>query len=85
MNDVPRLDQIAIARGLRILPSRFVGKARLGRLLRRLQSYPGERLTIPDLIEQVKNSVTRKEFLRASGFCAVMCPLLSSVNALCAA
>ena len=30
---MPRLDRIAIARGLRFLPSRFVGKARIGRLI----------------------------------------------------
>jgi hypothetical protein len=29
-------------------------------------NYPGERLTDPVLIEQVKNSATPKEFLRAS-------------------
>jgi Met-10+ like-protein len=41
---VPRLDRIAIARGLRILPCRFVGKARLGRLIL------GSRLEASDII-----------------------------------
>jgi FkbM family methyltransferase len=41
---VPRLDRIAIARGLRILPSRFVGKARLGRLIL------GSRLESSDIV-----------------------------------
>lgn len=41
---MPRLDRIAIARGLRILPCRFVGKARLGRLIL------GSRLAASDVV-----------------------------------
>lgn len=62
MNYVPRLDRIAIARGLRALPSRFVGKARVGRLIlgSRLQSSDivvecgkGGRFLVPCLREPV--------------------------------
>jgi len=62
VNDVPRLDRIAIARGLRILPSRFFGKARLGRLVlgSRLESADivvecgrGNRFLVPCLREPV--------------------------------
>jgi FkbM family methyltransferase len=59
---VPRLDRIAIARRLRILPSRFVGKAQLGRLIlgSRLESSNivvecgrGSRFLVPCLREPV--------------------------------
>jgi FkbM family methyltransferase len=62
VNDVPHLDRIAIARSLRILPPRFVGKARLGRLIlgSRLESSDiviecggGSRFLVPCLREPV--------------------------------
>jgi FkbM family methyltransferase len=48
---VPLLDRIAIARALRILPCRFVGKARLGRLIL------GSRLEASDVVVECGRGV----------------------------